>query len=114
MGVWSRLKSVMGGDRVDYTLAAGTTIVVPDSSNLFYLTGTATVTALQAGAHTRNRLVTFIQSDSGTTTLTNTNGTSTANEMDLGGSNVALGQADVIELLLRSDGSWVRVSSQNN
>lgn len=73
MSMWSRLKSIAGGDRTNYTLAAATTVVVPDDSNLFYLTGTATVTALNAGGSTRNRVVTFVQSDSGATTLTNTN-----------------------------------------
>lgn len=114
MGMWARIKSIAGGDRTNYTLAAATTINVPDDSNLFYLTGTATCTALVANSATRNRIVTFVQSDSGTTTLTNTNDTATANLMDLGGSNLALGQTDSVDLLLRADGSWLRISSVNN
>lgn len=114
MSMWSRLKSIAGGDRTNYTLAAATTVVVPDDSNLFYLTGTATVTALNAGGSTRNRVVTFVQSDSGATTLTNTNDTTTAGQMDLGGANIVLGQTDSVDLLLRADGSWLRLSSVNN
>lgn len=114
MSMWSRLKSIAGGDRDFYTLAVATTTNVPSSSNLFALTGTATVTSLLASANTRNRIVTFYQSDSGATTLTNTNGTSTAGQMDLGGSDIVLGQDDSVDLLLRPDGSWLRISSVSN
>ena len=114
MGVMARLRSLAGGDRVDTTVAVAATVNVPDSTNLVYLTGTDTITSLLANPATRNRQVIFIQNDSGTSTFQNTDGPTTSGTMDLGGSNVALGQNDVLTLFCRSDGTWVRVSSQNN
>lgn len=114
MAMWSRLKSIMGGDRTDYSIAAATTVNVPDSTNFVSLTGTATITTLNGDLTTRNRLVHFYQSDSGATTFTNTDSTTTAGQMDLGGSNITLGQTDFLTLWLRDDGVWVRVSTSNN
>ncbi len=114
MSMWSRAKSISGGDRDGTTLAAATTVYVPDHSNLFYLTGTAAITSLLASAATRNRIVLFYQSDSGATTFTNTADTTTEGQMDLGTGDIILGQTDTLELLLRPDGSWVRVSNVSN
>jgi hypothetical protein len=113
-GFFARLKNIFGGQAQDVTLAAAATLDVPDHAGFVDLTGTATITALRAPAYSRRRVVFFRQSDSGTTTFTNTDDTTTANEMDLGGSNVALGQTDVICLRLLSNGSWLRVFSTNN
>jgi hypothetical protein len=109
MSVWARLKSIAGGDRVDTDVAQGTTIVVPDNTNLVYITGSASVTVatLKGNASTANRLVTFVQKGTGTTTFENDD-TPAANQMDLGGSNRALGQHDVLCLLLKPDGTWLR------
>lgn len=109
MAFWARAKSILGGDRTVYTLTSGATLAVPDSSNYIELTGTATVTALNAAAHTRNRMVVFY-STSGTTTFTNTDGTTTAGQLDLNGANVNLAKGDILVLWLRTDGVWVPVS----
>jgi len=114
MSFWSRAKSTLGGDRERNTLTAAATLAVPDDTNYVALTGTASVTSLTAGSQTRNRLVYFYQSDSGSTTFTNTDGASTAGTMDLGGSNVVLGQTDVLAVFLREDGTWVRIFNTNN
>jgi hypothetical protein len=113
-GFMARLKSIFGGSPNDVSIAAAATITVPDHAGWIDLTGTDTVTALKAAPYSRGRVVFFHQSDSGTTTFTNTNDTSTENEMDCGGSNLALGQADVAAFRLKRNGSWVKVFSTNN
>lgn len=116
MGLIARMKSVSGG-RAATTIAAAATIGIPDDSDNIFLTGTATVTSLLATRGTYNRVVRFYQSDSGTTTFTNSPGTTTAGQMDLGAldqSNLALGPTDAIRLMLRIDGTWVRVSNPVN
>lgn len=115
MGQWERVKSIVGGDSMiaGKTIAAGTTINVPSDLNWVNLTGTATVTSLTAAPQTRGRMVWFYQSDSGTTTLTNSPGTTTAGQMDLGGpdpDNLILGPSDVVALYLRPNGTWIRAT----
>lgn len=116
---WSRLKSLVGGGTTftTKTTAAATTLNVPDDLSWVNLTGTATVTSLVAAAWMRGRMVWFYQSDTGTTTFTNSPGTTTANQMDLGGldvSNAILGPSDVLCLYLRADGTWIRVTPVTN
>ena len=119
MSIWSRMKSVFGGSDnfLSKTVAAATTLAVPDDMAVVPLTGTATVTSLTAPQHTRGRMVWLWQSDTGTTTLTNSPGTTTAGQMDLGGldtSNAVLGPTDWIQLYLKSDGTWIRVMPVTN
>lgn len=115
-GFMARIKDLFGsnGSSGAVTVAAATTVYVPDWMGWVPMTGTATITTLNADISGRRRLVYFYQSDSGATTFTNTDGTTTAGKMDLGGSNVVLGQTDVLCLRLHSDGSWVRVFSTDN
>lgn len=116
MSMTSRVKSLLGGSgRSDTskTLTAAATLTVPGWSNLFYLSGTDTVTALVAEKSTRDREVTFIGL-SGTTTFTNTNNPTTVNQMDLGGSNRAVAATDVLVLILKQDGTWVMKSFTDN
>lgn len=109
------MKSIHGGlGAFSNTLAAAATVNVPDGEDLFYLSGTDTITALTASAATRGRIVTFIQGASGSTTFTNTDSTTTVNLMDLGGSDVVLGATDVLCLYLTSTGSWLRLFNTNN
>lgn len=117
--MWARLKGLVGGDSGIFgkTFAAATTLNVPDDISWMDLTGTATVTSLTAGNQTRGRLLYLYQSDSGATTLTNSPGTTTAGQMDLGGldsANLVLGGTDVLCLRLRPDGTWIRVFQTNN
>lgn len=115
VGFMSRVKSLFGaGPATPLTVAAATTLSVPDGLAWVNLTGTASVTSLTASLSARNRVVIFYQSDAGATTFTNTNGASTAGTMDLGGSDVVLAATDVLCLFLRSNGSWVRVWSTDN
>lgn len=108
MSMWSRLKSLAGGSGrtdTDKTITVAATTWVPDEGNFFLLSGTATITSLNAATATRDRRVVFVGS-SGTQTFTNTNGTTTAGQMDLGGASIALGPDDVLELVLRQNGVW--------
>lgn len=118
MGFWSRVKSVHGDpDLAGKTLAAATTLAVPDNLSVVPLTGTATVTSLTAGNYTRGRMVWFYQSDSGTTTFTNSPGTTTVGQMDLGAldaGNSVVGPTDWLCLYLRTDGTWIRVMPVTN
>jgi hypothetical protein len=114
MFAWSRTKSTAGGRFTRTELTSAATLNVPDDMNLVLLTGTASVTALNAGLSTRNRIVTFVQHGTGSTTFTNTDGATAAGTMDLGGSNVVLGQTDILVLLLRANGTWLRITNTNN
>lgn len=107
MSTPGRMKTYAGGDLIadsKRTVAVATTTVVPDFTNIFYLTGTATITSLTASPSTRNRLVTFVSS-SGSQTFTNTNSPS-ANQMALGGANITISAGDSITMFLKIDGSW--------
>lgn len=108
----SRLRSIAGGDTEYQTLVSATTTDVPDSSNVFLISGSATITSLTAATSTRGRIVYFIST--GTVVFTNTNGASTAGTMDLGGANITLSDTDVLCLYLRSNGAWVRLFSTDN
>lgn len=109
MSLWGRLRSTAGGDTSNPTITSAATVFIPDDTNIVVLSGTASVTSLQASPAARNRMVWFY-STSGTSTLTNTNDAATAGQMDLGGSNIALGATDMISLWLRPNGTWVRAT----
>lgn len=115
-GFMSRIKDLFGapGQRSGTTVAAATSVYVPDDMAWVPLTGSATITELLADVSSRRRIVFFIQSDSGSTVFTNTDGATTAGTMDLGGSDITLGQTDVLCLRLHIDGTWVRVFNTNN
>lgn len=114
-GLAGRIKSVAGASLPSKnTLTAATTLYLPAGTNEFYLTGTATVTSL--GGPTTEYLpreITLI-GESGATTLTNTTGTTTAGQMDLGGSNIVISAKDVVKLRRRRDGTWLLVSVRKN
>lgn len=109
MSMSARIKSTAGGDTQNPTVTSATTINVPSDTNFVVLSGSETCTSLVAASHTRNRIVWFYSS-SGSTVLTNTDNATTAGTMDLGGSDITLGATDMICLLLRSDGTWVRAT----
>lgn len=112
MSIPARAKSIVGGGTTN-TLACATTTAVPDNGNLLFLTGTATITSLTAGITTRNRIVWF-EGSSGTQTFTNTTGTTTAGQMDLGGANIVVSAKDVLVLILRNNGVWHLVEFRRN
>lgn len=113
--IWPRLKSLVGGESnfTAKSVPAATTVYVPDDMAVVRLTGTATITTLNAANFARDRLVLFRQTrEGGATTFTNTPGATTAGQMDLGAldpSNVVLTPTSWLGLWLRSDGVWERV-----
>ncbi len=117
MGYLGRMKSFLGGSTLSgFPLTAASTINLPSDSNSFNVTGTATVTGILAAPETRGRQVQFYVV-SGVLTLTNSPGTTTAGQMDLGSldpSNVVLSATDSIDLMLRTDGTWVLVEPATN
>lgn len=126
MSMWSRIRSYAGGSRksTDLTVPGSQNDTIelnlPDTGNLFSLVGPEgiTVSKLHAGNTTRNRKVYLYQkydsSASPATTFTNTDGAAVAGEMDLGGSDITLDATDVLVLLLRTDGTWVRLRNTDN
>ncbi len=126
MSMWSRVKSWAGGGRLyEYTINVadgGTgTMYLPDDSNVFTLVGpegSVGISKIFASGATRNRKVYLYQkydaSITPETVFTNTDGASVEGEMDLGGSDVTLGATDVLALLLRPDGTWVRIFTTDN
>ena len=119
MGVLARMKSTHGdGGKQPLNLAAAATVNVPSDSDFFIFTGTATVTSLLALPETRGRIIEFTQAQAGgVTTLTNSPGTTTAGQMDLGSNdsaNVQLTATDTIRLRYRHDGTWLRVGNEAN
>ena len=117
MSFIARAKNWFGGSGKQWTMAAATTCYVPDDAGVVFLTGTATITTLNAAKSSVNRIVKFYQSDSGSTTFTNSPGTTTAGQMDLGAldpTNITLGSTDFLELMLRSDMTWVRCGNLVN
>src|SRR5688572_5590348 len=129
MGVMSRIKSTAGGNRNSIALhipgAAGSTLAelpLPDDSNIFavYTSGEndVTVSKIRASETTRNRKVTLYcepePSTTGYVTFTNTSNAAVPGEMDLGGSDVTLDPSDVLVLLLRADGTWLRLRNTDN
>lgn len=111
----ARAFSFAGGEQNTGDTPVAASLQLSPNKSVFFLTGTATVTALNDEQPILpGRMVTLIQKDAGTTTLTNTNGATAIGTMDLGGSNLALGQGDTCMLVQTETGSWLRVSSANN
>lgn len=107
MSMPGRFKSTAGGDIVPAakrTVPSATTMVVPDWTNLFYVSGTTTVSAMTIPSHLRCRLLTFIGAASASVTFTNTN-SPTAGQMYLRGSNRLVTEDVVIQLLVKEDGT---------
>lgn len=108
MAIWSRLKSIAGGHYPLSTLASAATLNLPSDDNAFYVSGTTTITSLlNADNVIRNRSVMFIGAASAVVTFTNTNSPTTAGEMYLHGANRTIQEDDVIELICKSDGTWI-------
>lgn len=110
------MKSIHGGGLSGsiVTITPATTTTIPDAEDVFYLSGSATITSLVASVATRGREVTFIQI-SGTTTFTNTADTTTANKMRCStGATFDLVAGDACKFYLTGDGWWVRISSADN
>jgi hypothetical protein len=110
MSIGARIKSLGGASWMDpLTLTSATAIVLPDDSNVFYVSGTATCTSLKGRSGALFGRTLILIGTSGTTTFTHTSGASTNGTMDLGGQNFPLGTDDTLVLTQKKDGSWRRI-----
>lgn len=107
------MKAGQGGVNSFTAMDSAATLTLPDNSNLIVLSGNATVTSLLVNVLQPWREVTFVSALS-TTVFTNTNDPTVAGTIDLGGSNFSLGVEDVLKLMLRPDGTWVRSGGNLN
>jgi len=113
MSMWSRIKSAIGGHTPPQTLSSAATLTLPDDDNLFYLTGTTTITSLVTPSSIRNRKVTIIGGSDAEVAFTNTNDPTTAGQMYLHGQNRIVREDDVIELFCKADGTWILLNLVN-
>lgn len=113
MSMWSRVKSLIGGmgkADADKTLASAATLNVPDDSNLWYLSGTTSITSLVIAPSTRDRSVTFIGAAGASVTFTNTNAPTTSGQMYLHGVDQVIQADNALTLLCKRDGTWTMLS----
>lgn len=113
-GAWARAKHWFGGGSKPPTVASAATVYVPDHAGGVLFTGAETITTLNAAVSTRGSRLVYFYSTNGSVVLTNTDDTTTAGKMDLGGSNITLGATDMVVLYLRSDGVWIRATDECN
>ena len=106
MSMWARLHNFVGGSGRTWniTVTGLTTLNIPDPAFVVNLTGTATIATLVADNAGRNRMVTFIQQDTGTTTFTS------STSLILGG-DIALTNNKQMTLYYQQDGTWVLMNS---
>lgn len=116
MAFWSGVKQMFGGaQRGIETLASAATVNVPEEGSVFYMSGTTAITSLICPKTMRGRLVTFIGTSAVGNVFTNTDGTTTEGQMELGGSDLTLGPTSVLQLYCKlSDGSWQLVNYRLN
>lgn len=107
------MKSKSGGIAIP-TVASAATVLLSESNDVFLISGTTAITSLDATRIRPGRHVTFIGTDGTGNVFTNTNATTTAGQMDLGGSDITLTLDDVLVLVQLGNGAWRRVSHSNN
>lgn len=111
MSFWERAKSDLGGKGSTATVASAATLNLPDNDNVFFVTGSTTVTSLMIPSHLRRREVTLIGDTSANVTFTHTASPTTAGEMYLVGSNRTLLEGTVLKMFCRADGIWQLTSN---
>lgn len=122
MSVQARVNQLFGANDLTvtvspYTVGTNNQIDIPAIGSWINLTASAVTTLGATGpvftmpSFSRGRLLFFYNNGSNAITFTNTNDTTTAGYMDLGGSNRALDNSDVLCVYVRNDGSAIRVFS---
>lgn len=119
MSVQARVNQMFGGSDAPATMSISGTVSdarVPDIASYVRITGASTpiISGLVVPSWSRGRLVIFENVGSTSIQFNNTNGAATANQMDLGGANIALAQDDILALFCRPNGTWIRVFSTDN
>ncbi len=111
----ARVKNMFGGDADGVnSVTSAASVSVPDGTSVLYVGGSTKIDFLYCNPSTRGRLLILVGDTSGTASLDNVDGTTTDGQMDLGGSDVNVADSDVVVLLSRMDGTWVRVLSTDN
>lgn len=112
MSVISRMKSMAGDSAQIPTLASATTLVLQSGFNRYILTGSATITSISATTRP-GREVTFIRGPAATDipVFTNTQGTTTAGQIDLNSSVSTVQLWDTLTLVHMNNGSWRKLDS---
>lgn len=116
MAFWSGIKQTFGGsNRGLATLTAAATVVVPEEGAIFYMSGTTAITSLLCSKQMRGRSVTFVGTTNAGNVFTNTDSATAEGTMDLGGNDVTLGPASVLQLYCKPEnGAWVMQDFQFN
>lgn len=111
----ARVKDMFGGDAIGVnSVTSAASVAVPDGVSVLYVGGSTKIDFLYCNPSTRGRLLILVGDTSGTASLDNVDGAATDGQMDLGGSDVNVADSDVVVLLSRMDGTWVRVLSTDN
>lgn len=112
MGIIAQLKSGPAGGNAMPSVAVVTlnnvvSLFLPDDFATYLVTNSsATVVNVVTPTIIPGRRVTLIGNANATITLTNNNGTTTAYQMDLTGSNRSFVLDSVVSLIQLSNGSW--------
>lgn len=120
MSLWSRIKSLGGGDvPPTVSIASGTTALeLVESSNLFFLSAAGTVTIGTINATGRilvGRTIVLVgASGTAAITITNNASTTTKGQIDAGAADLTIDDQDVVTLIQVANGTWLEVSSTDN
>jgi len=121
MSVQGRVNQLLGGNDAavtisPYTVGSNNQIDIPGIGSWINITATALTTLGGVGttnpvfnmpSWARGRMLWFNNTGSQNVIFTNTDNTTTAGYMDLGGSNRTLGPSDVMCVYVRQDGSAI-------
>ena len=111
----SRVKGFHGSNAGGlYTIPSASTVSLPDTGDVFLVSGSTKIDLLYANPQTYGRMVMLIGDSGGTAQLDNVNDAALVGQMDLGGSDLNVAAQDVVVLYCKMDGTWVRVSDVDN
>lgn len=114
MGIFGRNKAHPGGGPAIPTIASATEIFVSDEISLAYISGTTAIATIRSANTYPGRMLTFIGITATGPAFTNNNDTTTAYQMDLGGSNRTIAPNDVLRLIQKENGTWLMLSITDN
>lgn len=114
MGWWARNRASPGGSRELPTLASAATVYVPDDIGAAYLDGTTQITFFQTPTIIPGRQLLLIGIHATGPEIVTSADTTTAYKVDLGAANITIAAQDILRIVQKGDGTWVRVSSINN
>ena len=123
MGLWGRVKRTPGGGPAIPTISSATvqtvggvasTLVISDDVSIAYISGTTAIAAIRPATVIPGRMLTFIGITATGPAFTNNNDTTTAYQMDLGGSNRTVAPNDVLRLIQKADGTWLMMGFTDN